>query len=161
MESRLSSLTVFVLLVVLTAAMGGQFSGGDWYASLYKPGWAPPAWMMAPAWSLYFLLLAVSAWLVWCADHPRRETSLYYWLGQLVFSVAWPWLFFGLNRPGWALGCMSLLIVTAFLTWMNFRSIHTLAANLLMPVLAWLGFVWVLNLTLWLLNGGGMGSVFD
>ena len=35
------------------------------YAQLSQPSWAPPAWLFGPVWSVLYVLMAVSAWLVW------------------------------------------------------------------------------------------------
>ena len=61
---RLASLAVFLLLVVIAAAVGGQFVGGDWYQGINQPSWNPPAIVMASVWAVLYVLMAVSAWMV-------------------------------------------------------------------------------------------------
>ena len=160
MDDRLISFLVFILLVTLAAVFSGQFIGGEWYAAMSKPAWILPAWGQAVVAPIASFVMACAAWLAWCSDRPGREAGLACWFATLVLGVAWPWLFFGLHRPGWALGGMSLLILAAALTGMKFRPVNHLAAKLMVPYLAWLGFMWVLNLALWRLNGGGFSSIF-
>ena len=64
---RLASLAVFLLVVVVTAAVAGQFVGGEWYQDMNQPSWNPSAMVMASAWAVVYVLMAVSAWMVWDA----------------------------------------------------------------------------------------------
>jgi len=158
--SRLISLAVFLLLVVIASAVGGQFVGGDWYDGLIKPSWTPSAVLMSSAWAVLYVLMAVSAWMVWDARKGGARTALGWWGLQLILSVGWSWTLFGLNRLGWALALISLWILVVLVVIRVFRPINNKPANLMMPLAAWLVFVWVLNFFLWHLNGGGLGSFF-
>ena len=48
-------------------------SAGAFYGALSKPAWAPPAWLFGPVWSVLYVLIGVSAWLVW---RKTRAASL-------------------------------------------------------------------------------------
>ena len=106
------------------------------------------------------LMMAVAAWQVWQRRHRLRTQAMRMWGIQLILNGAWSWLFFGLHRPGWALACMTLLWMAILGTIRLFRNIRPSAAYLMMPYLAWVSFAWVLNLTIWLMNGGGLDSIF-
>jgi tryptophan-rich sensory protein len=158
---RLTSLGVFLLLVVVTAAVGGQFVGGDWYHhSMNQPAWNPPAMLMASVWAVLYVLMAVSAWMVWESMRSLASVALAWWGLQLLLGMGWSWMFFGLQRPGWALAVMSLWLLAVLIVIMTFRPIKMEASSLMMPVAAWLFFSWVLNFVQWHLNGGGIGSIF-
>jgi benzodiazapine receptor len=159
-KRKYGALAVFLAVVMLVSAFGAQFDSGQWYAELIKPDWNPPAWVFAPVWSALYLMIAIAAWLVWTGGHAEGARALGLWVSQLVLNGAWSWLFFGLHRPGWALGEMALLIAALALTLRAFYRIRPLAAWLLVPYLAWLLFAWALNFALWRLNGGGLGTVF-
>ena len=157
---RLASLAVFLLLVVIAAAVGGQFVGGDWYQTMVQPSWNPPAMVMAPIWAVAYVLMAVSAWMVWDAIRGLAFVALSWWGLQLLLSVCWSWVFFGLERPGWTLAVMGLWLIAVVMVIKTFRSIKPEASSLMMPVAAWLLFLWVLNFVQWHLNGGGIRTVF-
>lgn len=157
---RLISLAVFLLLVVIAAAVGGQFVGGEWYQAVIQPSWNPPAMVLASVWAVLYVLMAVSAWMVWDAMRGLAAVALAWWGLQLLLSVCWSWMFFGLHRPGWALAVMSLWLLVVLIVIKSFRSIKLEASSLMMPVAAWLLFAWALNFTQWQLNGGGIGSIF-
>ncbi len=169
MNSKFGSLVAVLVSVMLVSAFGAQFGAGEWYAELAKPDWNPPSWVFAPVWSLLYLMMALAAWLVWNAPHPdpgnpgphpSRAAAIGFWGIQLVLNGAWSWLFFGLERPGWALAEMTLLIAVLALTINAFRKVRDAAAWLLAPYMAWLLFAWALNFTLWRLNGGGLATLF-
>jgi benzodiazapine receptor len=157
---RLASLAVFLLLVVIASALSGQFIGGDWYQSMIKPSWNPSAMVMASVWAVLYVLMAVSAWMVWDTQRGLARVALGGWGLQLLLSICWSWMYFGLQRIGWTLAIISLWIVVVLFVIKSFRSIKLEASSLMMPVAAWLIFFWVLNFVQWQLNGGGIGSIF-
>jgi len=157
---KLVSLSVFLLLVIIAAAVGGQFAGGEWYQTMIKPSWNPSAMMMASVWAVLYVLMAISAWMVWETMRDLARVALGWWVLQLLLGISWSWVFFGLERIGWALAVISLWLLAALLVIKTFRPIKRDASNLMMPLAVWLVFIWVLNFFQWRLNGGGLGSIF-
>ena len=150
---QILALTGWVLLCFAAAAVGGFFMPGEWYASLNKPAWNPPGWILGPVWTALYTLMAVAAWLVWKRGGfatQRRPLALF--LVQLALNAAWTPLFFGLHRPGLAFAEMLLLWLAIAATLAAFRRVSRAAAWLLAPYLAWVSFAAVLNFTLWKLN---------
>jgi benzodiazapine receptor len=160
MIARYSSMAVFLALVVLAAAIGGSFEAGEWYYHLIKPGWTPPAWLFAGVWSALYLMMALAAWTVWLTGHYTRMNALAWWAIQLIMITAWSWLFFGLERPGWAWLDMSLLIVMVVFCIKVFGGLSKTAAGLMLPYLLWLIFAWFLNLVIWTMNDGLLARLF-
>jgi tryptophan-rich sensory protein len=65
-----------LILVTFCAPLAGMFSPlGDWYASLNKAEWNPPAWVFGPVWTALYLMMAITIWLVWRRDEWRRLLS--------------------------------------------------------------------------------------
>jgi tryptophan-rich sensory protein len=157
---RLIALAVFLILVVIASAAGGQFTGGEWYQAMQQPSWNPSAMVMASAWAVLHVLMAVSAWMVWEARRGLARVALGWWVLQLLLGVCWSWMFFGLHRTGWALAVMSLWLLAVLMVIRTFRPIKLEASTLMMPVAAWLLFSWVLSFVQWHLNGGGISSIF-
>ena len=58
-------LIFFLTLTLAAAAVGAQFMPGAWYEDLNKPPWNPPNWVFSPVWSILYVTIAISAWLVW------------------------------------------------------------------------------------------------
>lgn len=157
MNSRYASMAVFLLLVVFAAYVSGSFEAGEWYFTMNKPGWTPPAWVFGPVWAVLYLLMALAMWKVWISGHQNSAGALIWWLLQLAFNAAWSWLFFGLERTGWAMLEMLVLIVLVIFCIRVFARISRQAALLMMPYLLWLGFAWLLNFSIWRMNGGSFG----
>ena len=150
---RLLALAGWLLLCFSAAALGGLSGAGDWYASLKKPAWNPPAWIFPPVWSALYALMAVAAWLVWRqGGWAGQRRPLLFFLAQLTLNALWTPLFFGLQRPGLAFAEIVLLWLAIVVTLLVFRPVSRSAAWLLAPYLAWVSFAAVLNFTLWRMN---------
>jgi len=157
---RTISLAVFLLMVVVSAAVSGLFVGGEWYQAMHKPSWIPSAMIMAPAWAVLYVLMAVAAWMTWDTLRGLARVPLALWSLQLLLGIAWSWMFFGLHRIGWAMAVMFLWLLVVVTVIKTFRPLKPEASTLMMPQAAWLIFMTVLNFYLWRLNGGGPGSIF-
>jgi benzodiazapine receptor len=149
----------FVAVAFAPALIGGQFMPGEWYESLRKPAWNPPAWIFAPVWTALYVLIGMSGWLVWREVWGRNakvqvagRAALGLFGIQLVLNGAWSWIFFGLHRPGVAFAEILMLWAAIVATLVAFWRVRPLAGALLLPYLAWVSFAAVLNGTLWLLN---------
>ena len=135
------------------AYVGSRFPVDEWYASLTKPPWNPPNWLFGPVWSILYLLMAISVWLVWKKEGISGAIlPLSVFLIQLILNATWSWLFFGLNEPVLAfveiLGLWVAILVNIVLFW----RISSISGILLLPYLAWVSFAAFLNYTLWRLN---------
>jgi benzodiazapine receptor len=149
------SLAVFLLLVIIASAIGAGFEAGEWFhVTMIQPSWTPPHWLFGPVWALVYVLMALAAWKVWLTGHYSRIQALTWWALLLVLNVAWSVLVFGWHRPGWALPLLGLTIGIAIFCIRAFSRLARPAALLMTPYLAWIIFVWVLNLAIWATNGG-------
>jgi benzodiazapine receptor len=151
--SSIVALIGFVGASSLAAAMGAVFRPGDWYEQLIKPSWRPPNWLFAPVWSVLYLAIAVSGWLVWRKSGlAGAALPLAIYLLQLILNAAWTPIFFGLHRPGLAFFEIALLWLSIVASVAAFHPVHAGAAWLLLPYLAWVTFAGALNFTVWRLN---------
>jgi len=152
---------VLGLVVSLTACygaavVGGLFTAGavrDWYPTLAKPPWNPPAWVFGPVWTVLYGMMAVAVWLIWRQRRQRPVAApIALFAVQLALNAAWSPLFFGLHRPDLALADIVLLWgALAATVWLFFRR-RALAGVLLTPYLLWVSFAAALNFAIWRLN---------
>lgn len=140
------------------AGLGGVATAAgvaDWYPTLVKPVWTPPAWLFGPVWTLLYASMAVAAWIVWKESGgfggARGALSLH--LVQLAFNAAWSWLFFGLRRPGLAAIEIVVLWIAILATTVAFAGRSRIAAALMVPYLLWVTFASALTFAIWRLNG--------
>ena len=151
--SSLFALLAFVAACFLAAIPGAVFRPGGWYERLVKPRWRPPNWLFAPIWTVLYLTIAASGWLVWReAGIAGAALPLEIFALQLLLNAAWTPLFFGLHRPDLAFLEIIVLWISILATIALFYPIHSGAALLLVPYLAWVSFAAALNFAVWRLN---------
>jgi translocator protein len=143
----------FLAASFVAASPGAIFSPGEWYERLIKPSWRPPNWLFGPVWTVLYVVIAISGWLVW------RETGfdgttipLAVFAVQLLLNAAWTPIFFGIHQPGWAFLEIIILWWSICATIVLFYPIHGAAAWLLIPYLFWVTFAAALNFAVWRLN---------
>lgn len=157
---KLPLVAKFIVCLALTfsaAFLGSLFTRNaisDWYANLNKPFFTPPDWLFGPVWTLLYLLMALSASLVWQKglESPIVRIALALYLLQLILNGLWTPLFFGLKMPLAAFIEILLLWTAIILTIIASARVSMPAALLLLPYIVWTSFAAVLNFSIWLLN---------
>lgn len=173
-------LIVSLILPQLAGIIGSVFTVSaisSWYAGLNKPSFNPPNWIFGPVWTILFLLMGISFYLVWSnnfkADQSQKvlkikawnPLSQKLWTGslqkanvilifafQIVLNIWWSIIFFGLRQPGLAFFELLMLWFAILYTIINFHRISKLASYLLIPYILWVSFAGFLNLSIWILN---------
>ncbi len=150
------SLSLFVLLCLFLGFVGSIWTRetvSSWYPALIKPSWTPPNWVFGPVWTLLYLMIAVSGWLIYQAENSRnRSIALGFYSIQLFLNFIWPLLFFSLQNPLYGLIDILLLCLFISLTIIKAWSVRPIAAVLLIPYLFWVAYAASLNAGIWLLN---------
>jgi tryptophan-rich sensory protein len=158
LRRQLLGLAGWLALTSVAAALGAAATlyATAFYGQLAQPGWAPPAWLFGPVWSALYLLMAVAAWLLWRAIPWRTaRPALTLFVIQLAVNALWSWLFFAWRQGALALVGAALLWLLIAATLIGFARLRaTLAAALLVPYLAWVGFAVALTWSVWQGNPG-------
>ncbi|GAA2748435.1 tryptophan-rich sensory protein [Amnibacterium kyonggiense] len=119
-----------------------------WYADARHVTWTPPNWAFGVVWSVLYLLMAVSGWLLWLR---RARGALGLYVTQLVVNALWTPVFFG-GYP--LIGTTALWIGVAIIVLLDLLVTATIAtawrvsrpaALLLVPYLAWILYASTLN----------------
>lgn len=147
----------FILLSLSAGAIGSFFTVSAmpaWYATLSKPSFSPPGWLFAPVWTALYLLMGISAYLVWQKgwDDNQVKIALSLFGVQLLLNLLWSVLFFGFNSPLLAFIEITSLWFSVAATISAFYPLDRRAALLLFPYLAWVSFAALLNYAIWTLN---------
>ncbi|WP_221931527.1 TspO/MBR family protein [Aliidiomarina halalkaliphila] len=145
----------FFAITFLTAAIGavGSMNAPDFYSQLNLPGFAPPAWLFGPVWTILYAMMAFAAFLVWRkASWRDGDTALTLYLIQLLLNGLWSWIFFAWYSGMWAFLEIIVLWVFILLTTIAFWRHSRGAAVLMLPYLAWVTFAGVLTFSIWRLN---------
>ena len=146
----------FVAASFTAAAIGGTATSRavrDWYPTLVKPAWNPPAWLFGPVWTVLYIAMAVAAWLVWRrVGWAGARLALTLFMVQLTLNAAWSIIFFGLRNPGAAFAEVVVLWAAILGTLVLFWQVSVPAGILFIPYLTWVSFAAVLNFSIWRLN---------
>lgn len=148
------------LLVGVADAAVVQGNLRGWYASLTRPPGTPPDWIFGAVWTTLYILIGVSAWIVW-RDSQRLSTPpagdrhlrpLRFWGWQLLCNAAWAPAFFGLHSPELGLAILIVLLWLIVTTTLAFHRVRPVAAWLLIPYMAWACYATYLNAGFFWLN---------
>jgi translocator protein len=118
-----------------------------WYAALAKPWWTPPPVVFPIAWTILYILMAVSLWRLWDRAPPSaaRASAITWFLIQLALNAAWSPVFFGWHGTRTALVIIIGLLIAIVMTMIAASRADKSAAWLLAPYLAWVGYATTLN----------------
>ena len=153
---------IFKLIISIVACQCAGLIGSvfttpaipTWYAALEKPLFTPPNWLFAPAWITLYLLMGISASIIWHRglDKPQVRTALIIFLIQLILNALWSVVFFGLESPLYGVVVIAVLWIAIVATIVQFFRISTLAGALLLPYIGWVTFAAALNISIFMLN---------
>lgn len=145
-----------ILFIVVTFVVGGLFSFfidmKEYYSSLNRPSLSPSGIVFPIAWSILYLLMAISLYIVSETKNLDIENSYIIYIAQLVVNSLWTLLFFGLKLRLFSFIWILLLIVLVITMIKDFYSKNKVAGLLQIPYLLWLIFAGYLNLMIYILN---------
>jgi benzodiazapine receptor len=155
-KSKTALLSFFLLLSFIVVFGGSYFTNmtlKDWYPTLIKPGFNPPAWVFGPVWTTLYIMIAISGYLVAISKKraKKNEAFLFYGL-QYFFNFSWSLVFFGMKSPLIGLIDISILLVLIAVTIKLFYKLDRLASYLLIPYFLWTFYAAILNASIYALN---------
>jgi len=125
----------------------------EWFSILAKPSFNPPSYLFGPVWTVLYILMGVSMFLIWNTPKTElRQKALAVFGIQLFFNFWWSILFFSFHTI--FLSVIDILIMWFLIIYMItlFKKIKPFAAYLQIPYLFWVTFATVLNISIWYLN---------
>lgn len=150
------SLVKSILIPIAVGAVSGFISMGAMkdFALLQKPPFSPPGWLFPVVWTILYVLMGISSYIVNSSDAPKEEikrANLVYAI-SLFFNFFWSIIFFNLNQYFlafiWLLVLLFLVTYTVYL----YFGISKTAAYLQIPYLLWILFALYLNYGIYTLN---------
>jgi len=137
------------LVIGFTSSFFTKTSLGSWYTKLKKPSFNPPNWLFGPVWTLLYILMGVTLYILWINN---AKLALAFFIAQLVLNFFWTFIFFNLQAPFFAFIEIIVLWITILLTMIFTFSISITAFYLLLPYLLWVTFASILNFAIYSLN---------
>lgn len=140
-----------LLYIFITIFIGGippiSVATNNIYPSLVKPPLSPPGFLFPIVWSILFILMGISVYLV----RDNKDLRTIYFI-QLFINALWTPIFFGLNNYLFALIWLILLLITVLIMLYKFYKENKTSCFLNVPYLIWLLFALYLNAGIYILN---------
>ena len=140
---------ILYILGALAAGGVGALLGGnmDTFDEINKPSFTPPAIVFPIVWTILFILMGISSYLV-CANNTdkkfkKRACAIY--IVQLVVNALWSLFFFRLNWYLFSLAWLVLLLGLVIWMAIKFYKIKPLAGYLQIPYIIWSTFALILT----------------
>lgn len=134
-----------LLSVLLTL---GNFKA---YSALLQPP-MPPEWLFPVVWTILYILMGVSAYLVYECDAEEKYIGLAVYVLQLIFNFLWLIIFFNIRNLLFAFVWLVFLWILVLAMTISFYKINKTAGLLQIPYLLWVTFAGYLNIALYILN---------
>ncbi len=156
MNSNIQRKTLLINLLIPLAT--GGFSAFltrnamDLYDTIVQPPLTPPAWLFPVVWTLLYILMGISAYLVFISDSEYKVEALTLYGIQLVLNFIWPLIFFLGKNFLIAFIVLVVLWYSVLKMIQAFSAVRPLAGTLQLSYLAWLTFAAYLNLAIYFLN---------
>jgi tryptophan-rich sensory protein len=152
-------LTLFlsILICLLAGGIGTIFTFSaipTWYVTLNKPVFSPPNYLFGPVWTILYILMGTSFYLIYIKGLKTKKVrdAIYLFGIQLVLNAIWSPVFFGLKNTLLALFIIVVMWFYILRTMLAFEKIDRKAAILLVPYILWVSFATILNFSVWFLN---------
>lgn len=143
--------SIFPLLVGGISGIATVSGIKNWYIHLNKPFFNPPNYLFGPVWSLLYLLMGVSFFMILQSNGYKKKAVIVFSI-QLFLNFWWSFLFFKFQLLG--ISFIEIILMWFSIFWMiiEFKKINKKASYLQIPYLAWVTFASLLNASIWYLN---------
>lgn len=145
---------VSLIIVFIVGAIGSVATSPQipvWYATLARPAWAPPNWLFPVVWTILYILIGISLFLVWRKGLESKQ-ALVVFAVQLGLNLLWSLVFFGLHSIVGGLVIILMLWMAILANIIVFYRISRWAGLILLPYLVWVSIASYLNYSIYLLN---------
>lgn len=127
-----------------------MFINTNMYNVINKPAFSPPKIVFPIVWTILYILLGVSNYLI-NKNGKKEVPNLIYYIG-LGINLIWPLIFFNAKEYLIALIWLVILIFFVIIMVIEYFKINKLSAYLQIPYIIWLFFALYLNYQVFLLN---------
>ena len=130
------------------------------FNSIDKPPLAPPGIVFPIAWSILYVLMGISSYIIYILDINKlnteqivlRKQTLIIYAVQLIFNFFWTIIFFKFSMYKFAFVWLMTLWILVFLYIKTSFKLNKISSYLMMPYLVWMTFAGYLNLMIDILN---------
>jgi len=127
---------------------------GNWYQSLIKPSWSPPAWLFGPVWTVLYILIIISFGKVIQSFFKKEIPFLILlpFILNIIFNLIFTPLQFGLRSNLLAAIDITLVLITLIWAMVAIYPTFRWVTFMQIPYLMWVSLATVLQLSILFLN---------
>lgn len=151
MKEILKNIFYLTLPLILGTIIGILTSTNIDYKMLNKPPLSPPSIIFPIVWTIIYILMGISYYLLKKNSYNNKIESLIYYI-QLFVNLTWSIIFFTLKLRFISIIWILILIILIYLLITLFYQKYKTSAYLLIPYLIWCIFATYLNIGIYLLN---------
>ena len=154
MKVKWKELIVSIAISLGVGALSGYLTKDSMslYQELVKPPLTPPGWIFPVVWTILFVLMGISAYLIYVSDSKDKNQALQIYAIQLMLNFIWSLVFFNMQAYLLAFVILILLWISIIAMIKTFNQINPIAGKLQVPYLLWVTFAGYLNLAIYFLN---------
>ena len=145
---RLLPILQFVVISFVVGYLSRVLQGTSmetWYPGLVKSSLTPPGYIFSLVWGVLYLLMGISAGIVWSARTVYSWVLTVLFAVQLLLNLAWSFAFFWMRSPVAGIVVLALLLACVAFYVIGCYNQSRVAAYLNIPYLMWLVFALYLN----------------
>lgn len=154
---NLKRLLISLLIPLAVGGISTLITQGDmkFYETVDQPPFSPPGIVFPIVWTVLYILMGISLYLIWNNGDAYAEKGAAYTLFgfQLFLNLIWSPVFFSARQYLLAFVILIVLWAANLLMIISFYKIYKPAALLQIPYLIWLTIAGYLNIGIYLLNG--------
>jgi len=155
---KIGGIAIAIIIPLLVGGVSAflTMDGMDKFKELNQPLLSPPSWLFPIAWTILYILMGISSYLIYKNKnvffYEERERSLLLYIIQLVFNFFWSIIFFNMQKFIFAFVWLIILWIIVLLLIIDSKKVNKTASYLLIPYILWLTFAGYLNLMIAILN---------
>lgn len=151
---NLRTLLPSLLLPIIVGAAGAivTASGMEAYKLLNKPPLVPPGWVFSVVWTVLYIIMGYSAYLVKSSKCYDKQSAMQVYYIQLALNFIWVLVFFRFGLLWLSAIILLLLTAAVIFTMLRFLECDTFAGRLLIPYVIWCLFALYLNVATAIIN---------
>ena len=147
----------YVFSILLALTVGGlsalaTANNMNIYDKIQSPPLSPPGWLFPVVWTILFVLMGISAAMIFLSKSKKKDDALFIYAVSLVLNFSWSIFFFNMQSFIISFIVLVALWLSIIITIIQYYKIHKAAAWLQLPYLLWVTFAGYLNFAIILLN---------
>ena len=147
----------YIISILLALTVGGlsalaTANNMNIYDKINTPPLSPPGWLFPVVWTVLYILMGVSAAIIFTSTSTKKDDALFIYAVSLVLNFSWSIFFFNLQSFVVSFVILLALWLSIIITIIQYYKINKAAAWLQVPYLLWVTFAGYLNLAIIFLN---------